>query len=87
LPTETKVTPWHISINGEYFVVLQVPMGSRTSHRCLFFNSDKKAKFKNSPYSVVKEMPMYVDMETACDVFAKEFYQNKVKETQEEENF
>jgi len=87
LPTDTKVTPWLISINGEYFVVLQVPPGSRTCHRALFFNSDKKGKFENSPYKVVETLNMYVDLETACDKFAEIFYQNKIAEKTQEENF
>lgn len=86
LPTDTKVTPWLISINGEYFAALQVPPGSRTCHRVLFYNSDKKGKFKIDYKEVVEELNMYVDMESACDKFAQIFYQNKI-EDKVEENF
>ena len=87
LPTDTKVTPWLISINGEYFVALQVPSGSRTSHRVLFYRADKKGKFENTRHNVYQELNMYVDLEAACDKFAQMFYQEKVEENAQEENF
>lgn len=98
LKTDTGVVPWLISIEGEYFVALSVPAGSRTSYRCNFYPSNSKGSYSNSPYNRIAEVNLYVDLEAACDEFAKIVYERKLinaelddemrilEELQEEEN-
>jgi hypothetical protein len=80
LKSDTQVTPWLISISGEYFVALQAPPGRRGSERVTFYKSNSKGKFKIDLYGVVEVLNLYVDLESACDEFAKIHYANKIRE-------
>lgn len=78
LKTDTKVVPWLISIEGEYFAALSVPAGSRTSYRCCFYPASERGAYKINLKTKVAEVNMYVDLEAACDEFAEIMYERKL---------
>lgn len=78
LKSDTGVTPWLISIEGEYFAALQAPPGSRGSEKVTFFRADEKGKYKIGIDRVIETLVCYVDLEAACDVFARKQYEKKL---------
>lgn len=77
LATDTKSTPWLISIEGEYFVAIQSPPAARGSHQVTFYPSTEKGKYKISLKTMVKRLTGYIDLEAACDEFATFIYDEK----------
>ena len=80
LKTETAVTPWLISIEGEYFAALQAPPGRRGCERVSFYPADSRGRYKRGLDKMIEKLNLYVDMEAACDEFAKIHYANKLRD-------
>ena len=78
LHTDTLATPWLISIEEEYFVLVQSPPGSRGTHSVSVYPSNKKGKYSISLKTMIDRLPMYVDMEAAADEFARKVYAQKL---------
>lgn len=72
LKTDTKSVPWHISINGEYYVAVWSNSGRYTNHATFFYPSDENGKYTISLSEAVYQARNYLDMASACDEFVEE---------------
>lgn len=79
LKCNTKSTPWHISVGDEYFVAVQSPPGPRGAYQVSFYPSDEKGKYTISLAGMYERIAGFVDLEAACDEFAKLEYQKKLE--------
>lgn len=70
LKTDTGSVPWHISINGEYYVAVWSSTGRFTKYVTFFYPSDESGKYTISLSNVVFESRNFIDMAKACDKFA-----------------
>lgn len=70
LKTDTGSVPWHISINGEYYVGVWSSTGRFSKYVTYFYPSDERGNYIISLSNVVFESRNFIDMAKACDKFA-----------------
>jgi hypothetical protein len=80
LATDTHSVPWLIKVDGINFVAIQSPPPPRGVSQVNFYNSDEKGRYKIATKQLVKKLKFYVDLESACDEFTKQYFQEKLSD-------
>ena len=78
LTTDTNSVPWLFQLDGMYYVAVQTPWVNRGSAQVSFYPSNEKGKYRINANKMVKRLKFFVDLESACDEFAKQYYQEKI---------
>lgn len=79
LKTDTWATHWLIKMHDKYFICVQ-GLKYKIGPVVQFFNGDKKGKVVGYLHEPLAEYTSYVDMETACDLFAYDYIATRIED-------